>query len=210
MWQFEQTADLLQFLKDSNPQVIDMLNRDRGLLQNGFLQALKQVPKSEWQVEVLVKLRNVLGDGLFESSYMLKEIFLTEQPLLSVSTPALTEMVRQVVQRTEHAKNNFEHLEYSRSGVVSSKELYDLRVLQFSNKLLTEVAEHERVDATYQDKKGFEELSTLNDLAASILSCRILARSSGLDNYKAYTTIIGRIYDKAINKKKQEIKQIES
>lgn len=72
MWQFEQTADLLQFLKDSNPQVIDMLNRDRGLLQNGFLQALKQVPKSEWQVEVLVKLRNVLGDGLFESSYMLK------------------------------------------------------------------------------------------------------------------------------------------
>ena len=155
MWQFEQTADLLQFLKDSNPQVIDMLNRDRGLLQNGFLQALKQVPKSEWQVEVLVKLRNVLGDGLFESSYMLKEIFLTEQPLLSVSTPALTEMVRQVVQRTEHAKNNFEHLEYSRSGVVSSKELYDLRVLQFSNKLLTEVAEHERVDATYQDKKGF-------------------------------------------------------
>jgi hypothetical protein len=50
-------------------------------------------------------------------------------------------------------------------------------VLQFSNKLLTEVAEHERVDATYQDKKGFEELSKLNDLAASILSCRILARS---------------------------------
>ena len=61
----------------------------------------------------------------------------------------LEELVRQIVHRTEKTKNNFEHLEYSRSGVVSSKEHFDLRVLKFTNQLLTEIAEHERVQASY-------------------------------------------------------------
>lgn len=159
MWQFDQTADLLLYLKDSNPQVIDMLNRDSGLLQHGIQQALKDVKMETWDIKVLAKLRNVIGDGLFESSYLLKEMFQTNQPLLDINPADLQELVRQIVSRTEKKKNNFEHLEYSKSGVVSSIEIYDFRVLQFCNKLLTEIAEHERVNAKFKNQKEFDELS---------------------------------------------------